>query len=322
MMIRHQKFEISALLYAGSFVLLFIIALTLSGLKPYTPGKALTAKVVDSLKLTLKTNPRDGAEIVFIPAGEFIMGRDKADIDDVWKMLNWDDQEKQFTRTEQPAHRVRVNGFWMYRTLVTVAQYRQFCKATGKAFPKEPSYGWKEANPIVNVSWDDATSYCKWAGSRLPYEAEWEYAASAGHTGFNGRTRWVFIWGDKLPASSVGNLADETFMRSGYYNNPNFHYFKNYTDGYATASPVTAFPPNEFGLYDMAGNVLEWCHDWYGEDYYAKSPGDNPRGPATGNRRVLRGGAFDTTPTITRITRRLGNFPQIQNEEKGFRCVM
>lgn len=323
MILRQQiKLATSKLLFAGGIVLLFILALTLSSLKTDRQGKPAGFKAADSLKLVLKTNPKDGAEMVFIPAGEFIMGSDKGDIDRMWKMLDWDDKEKQFTLTEQPAHRVRVKGFWMYRTLVTVAQYRQFCKATGKAFPKTPSYGWTDTHPIVNVSWEDATNYCKWAGGRLPYEAEWEYAACAGHTGLNGSPRWVFAWGDALPVKPAGNLADETFIKSGYYNSPGFHSFKNYTDGYATASPVTAFPPNEFGLYDMAGNVLEWCRDWYGAYPNSGTTDDNPHGPRTGDRRVLRGGAFDTTPTITRITRRLGNYPQIQNEEKGFRCVI
>jgi formylglycine-generating enzyme required for sulfatase activity len=210
----------------------------------------------------------------------------------------------------------------MYRTLVTVAQYRAFCKATNRQFPTTPSYGWKDTHPIVNVSWYDAESYCKWAGGRLAYEAEWEYAARAGHTGVNGIDSQVFVWGDTLPVKKVGNLADETFLRSGYYQNPRFHIFKNYTDGFATASPVTAFESNGFGVYDMAGNVLEWCADWYSADYYAQSPVNNPHGPTRGDRRVLRGGAFDTTPTITRIARRLDNYPQIKNEEKGFRCVI
>ncbi len=289
---------------------------------PVFEKKQLSSISSDTLTQKIKINSKDGAEMVFIPAGEFIMGSDYADIERTWKMLNWDAAEKLYTRTEQPSHRVRVNGFWMYRTLVTVTQYRAFCNATNRVFPTTPSYGWSDTNPIVNVSWYDAESYCKWAGGRLAYEAEWEYAARAGHTGVNGNTRQVFVWGDTLPVKKVGNLADETLLRSGYYQNRNFHTFKNYTDGFATASPVNAFEPNGFGVYDMAGNVLEWCADWYSADYYARSPLDNPHGPRRGDRRVLRGGAFDTTPTITRIARRLGNYPQIKNEEKGFRCVI
>jgi len=209
----------------------------------------------------------------------------------------------------------------MYRNLVTVAQYRAFCTATGTKMPGEPSYGWKDQNPIVNVSWHDAKAYCDWVGGRLPFEAEWEYAARGGNLGIGNNPRTIFVWGDSLPVSPVANLADESFMKSGYYNNPAFHSFGGYNDGYPAASPVRAFPANRWGLFDMAGNVLEWCEDWFGLDYYKTSPTKNPHGPETGDRRVLRGGAFDTTPTITRIARRLGNFPDIRNEEKRFRCV-
>ena len=272
--------------------------------------------------LKTRINPTDKADMVFIPSGEFIMGSDAKEIETIWKKLGWDMSEIQFTQSEQPAHRVQVDGFWMYNNLVTVAQYRAFCKATGTKMPDEPSYGWNDENPVVNVSWNDAKVYCDWAGGRLPYEAEWEYAARGGNTGIGGKTRTIFVWGDSLPAQPAANLADETFIKSGYYNSPGFHFFSGYDDGFATASPVRAFPANGFGLFAMAGNVLEWCEDWYDLDYYKSSPFNNPHGPEKGERRILRGGAFDTTPTITRISRRLGNFPDIRNEEKGFRCVM
>ncbi len=271
--------------------------------------------------LNTRINPIDKAEMVFIPGGEFIMGNNPDELEEIWKKLNWDTAEIQFTKSEQPAHRVQVDGFWMYRNLVTVAQYKLFCKATGTKMPQTPSYKWNDENPVANVSWHDAKAYCKWSGGRLPFEAEWEYAARGGNTGTGGKPRTIFVWGDSLPVKPVANLADETFIKSGYYNSPGFHFFTGYDDGFATASPVRAFPANDFGLFDMAGNVLEWCEDWYGLDYYLTSPVKNPHGPVTGERRVLRGGAFDTTPTITRISRRLGNSPDIRNEEKGFRCV-
>ncbi len=156
----------------------------------------------------------------------------------------------------------------------------------------------------------------------MPFEAEWEYAARGKNTGLDGNKRTAFVWGDNVPDTRVANLADETFLKSGYYDSPNFQIFRSYDDGYATASPVDAFAPNDVGLRDMAGNVLEWCEDWFDPGYYSVSPTDNPRGPTTGTKRVLRGGAFDTIPTITRIARRLSNDPNIRNEEKGFRCVL
>jgi len=273
------------------------------------------------LKLETRVNPVDGAEMVFVPSGEFIMESNAGEIDEIWRKLNWNDEEKQFTKGEQPAHWVRVDGFWIYRNFVTVAQYRRFCIVTGHRMPDEPSYGWKDVNPMVNVSWYDAKAYCKWAGGRLPYKAEWEYAARGGNTGINNLNRTIFVWGDSVPIIPTANLADISFIQSGYYNNPNFDIFTGYDDGYPTVSPVGAFPANGFGLFDMAGNVLEWCEDWYTENYYLDSPVNNPRGPSNGKRRVLRGGAFDTTPAITRISRRLGNTPDSRHEEKGFRCV-
>jgi sulfatase modifying factor 1 len=266
-------------------------------------------------------NPIDGAETVEINSGEFMMGSDPDELDQIWRRLNWKIEWIQHTKNEQPAHRVRIDGFRMYRHNITVARYRQYCDKTGRSMPAAPRWGWNDNHPIVNVSWEDAKAYCSWAGGRLPSEAEWEYAARGGKTGIGGRARTVFAWGDEYPKSRVANLAEQSFKKSSYYN-PNFHLFADYDDGYPHTSPVGEFPPNGYGLHDMAGNVLQWCEDWFDSEYYRRSPSANPTGPASGQRRVLRGGAFDLPPEMARIARRLSNLPDIHHDEKGFRCIL
>jgi predicted permease len=126
-----------------------------------------TAVANQNQSASQRVNPIDGAEMVFIPPGAFLMGSDAAELDQIWRKFNWPESWKQHTLSEQPAHQVRVDGFWMYRRNVTVAQYRKFCAATKRSMPAAPSWGWDDNYPIVNVSWEDARAYCKWAGARL-----------------------------------------------------------------------------------------------------------------------------------------------------------
>lgn len=289
----------------------------LGGLLACQDGKAISALGQEKSPYEIKISGNK----VWIEGGEFILGSDSSELHGLWERMGWNIEELNFTKIEQPAHRVKVDGFWMDATLVTVAQYREFAKAKDLVFPKPPSYGWQDSFPMVNVTWEEANYYCECQGGRLPTEAEWEFAARGGKTGLSGTERETFVWGNELPFKPIGNLADESFLKSRYYDHDNFHAFQGYEDGFATASPVKAFPPNEFGLYDLAGNVLEWCGDWFGPYEHSKDTLVNPKGPVSGTRKVLRGGAFDTTPTITRIARRLGNYPNIRHEEKGFRCV-
>lgn len=246
----------------------------------------------------MRTNPVDGATMVRIPGGEFVMGSSAEDIDRVWRKFGWPEAWKQHTQSEQPARRVRVSGFWIYRDDVTVAQYRRFCRATRRTMPPAPEWGWHENHPVVNVSWHDAKAYCAWAKGRLPSEAEWEYAARGG------KAHTIFGWGDDFPTGRVANVADESYKKARHYNS-NFRLFGLYNDGYTYTSPVDAFPANGYGLRDMAGNVWQWCED---------------RSDAA--RRVLRGGAYDTPPEMTRVARRVGNSPDVHHDEKGFRVVV
>jgi len=234
--------------------------------------------------------------MVYVPAGEFIMGSNDGQDD------------------EKPQRTVYLEGFWMYRTEVTVAQYRKFCSDTGRSMPDPPAWGWKEDHPMVNVSWDDAKAYTDWAGVSLPTEAQWEKAAR----GTDGRR---YAWGDQWPAPpNVGNFADECAKRKYPYGD----IVAGYDDGYAETSPVGAFPSgaSPYGCLDMAGNVCEWCADWYDSGYYTEAPSRNPTGPSSGGRRVLRGGSWNCDYSdLLRAAVRLSGSPDLRVSSVGFRCA-
>jgi formylglycine-generating enzyme required for sulfatase activity len=185
---------------------------------------------------------------------------------------------------EKPRHQVTVDSFHMDTHEVTQAQYE-------RVMGKNPS-NFKNCSdcPVENVSWDDARSYCSKVGKRLPTEAEWEYAARGGKDG-------------EVRHGSLGDVA--------------------WYDGNSEKKthPVGKKAPNGFGLYDMLGNVWEWCSDWYDEGYYAKSPLKDPHGAESGANRVLRGGSWYYGPGIVRASNRGRNTPDDRNFNIGFRCV-
>lgn len=158
---------------------------------------------------------------------------------------------------------------------------------------------------MVNVSWNDAKAYAKWAGKRLPYEAEWEYAARGGNTGLNGTPHYKYPWGDEINHERANYSGTEG------------------RDRWERTSPVKSFPVTGYGLYDMAGNVWEGCEDWYDKNYYKgrPSPDRNPKGPSTGQYRVLRGGSWDNDPLNLRCAYRNRSYPSNQNCYVGIRCA-
>jgi len=194
-------------------------------------------------------NVKDGSELVFIPAGAFMMG-----CDNILKSSG-----------ERPYHQVNLDGYYIGKYEVTVAQYRAFCNSTSRRKPAQPSTS-NDDCPVVNVCWDDAAAYCDWAGLRLPTEAEWEKATRGG-------TDTDYWWGNRrlLCASNW----DEVNSRAN-------------VGDYVVK--VGSYAPNPFGLFDMSGNAGEWCSDWFDGNYYEDSPTDNPKGPDHGEKRVFREG--------------------------------
>jgi formylglycine-generating enzyme required for sulfatase activity len=163
-------------------------------------------------------------------------------------------------------------------------------------------------HPVVHVSWNDARAYCAWTRTRLPTEAEWEYAARGGAT-------TSFPWGDDLEPD--GEHRMNVFQGT-------FPAHNTGADGYAGTAPVGAFPPNGFGLYNVTGNVWEWCADWYDAGYYARSPRENPAGPETGEQRVIRGGSYLCHLSYCRryrVASRHANSPDSSTGNMGFRVA-
>lgn len=266
----------------------------------------------------------DGAEMVVIPTGEFLMGSpDGEGVDD-----------------EHPRHLVRLDAFCMDTHEVTNAQYKRFCDSTKYLTDAERigwGYVWTDKwekisganwlhphgpqssidgildHPVVQVSWNDANAYANWAGKRLPTEAEWEKAARGRLEGSR------YVWGNGMPRGhQAGNFADETAKSK----HSEWRIVDGYDDGYSEMAACGSFSANGYGLYDMAGNVWEWCLDWYGSDYYRNSPTSDPNGPPSGQYRVIRGGSWLNVLPHLGVANRSVLGPGIGRHNVGFRCVL
>ena len=260
-----------------------------------------------------------GMKLTLVPSGEFMMGSGESVEETVaffTKNYGMVYLTADLFKDEHPQHRVRITKpFYLGAYHVTRGQFRQFVKdsayKTDAEKGEEPgAYGWNskkeqidfskdyswqnagfeqtDEHPVVNVSWNDAVAFCKWLSRkegksyRLPTEAEWEYACRAGTT-----TRY-YSGDDPETLAKVANVADATAKAKF----PAWKWTIKASDGYVFTAPVGQFKPNAFGLYDMYGNACQWCADWYGRDYYGISPVDNPKGPSTGDDRVVRGGSW------------------------------
>jgi formylglycine-generating enzyme required for sulfatase activity len=247
------------------------------------------------------------ADMSLIPAGEFWMGRVHFFLTDA---IGWFERDRQ---DDVPAHRVSVSAFFMDRYEVTNEGFARFLEATKRKAP----WHWKggsipkgeEKHPIYNVTWEEADSYCRWAGKRLPSEAEWEKAARGG------LDRQKYPWGD-TELGMAGYQAAESGLASKTGN-------QAHTDYPFGPAPVGSYPANGYGLYDMAGNVWEWVNDWHARHYYSISPIENPPGPETGKYKIIRGGGWsDDDERNLMNSFRSYTDPAVRSTSVGFRCAM
>jgi formylglycine-generating enzyme required for sulfatase activity len=231
-------------------------------------------------------------ETVLIPAGEFIMGSDAG------------------RNVEEPSHPVSLPAYRIGRYPVTNREYQAVVQDSRRSSPRD----WKGDrypegkgdHPMVWVSWHDAIAYCRWLSEqtgrpyRLPTEAEWEKAASWDPEAKNKRR---YPWGDEYDSQKC-NTSES---------------------GIRDTTPVSKFSPegeSAYSVADMAGNVLEWCQDWYGDYYYRRSPSENPSGPESGVGRVLRGGSWNLDQRLARCAVRRRDFPDRRSAAVGFRVVV
>ena len=275
------------------FVLLMLMLLT------FACRERASAPLVGTLPIQTITTPKDEAVMVYVPAGEFLMGTSDADIE-YYKQIFPLRRIARFDN-ERPQRTVFVDAFYIDKYEVTNKQYKQFLAETGyepKHYLDRLPYNAPNL-PAVVLEWEDAVAYTVWAGKRLPTEAEWEKAAR----GTDGR---IWPWGNEWDGTKLsGN--DGTGLK----------------DGYKETAPVGQFPQgaSPYGAHDMAGNLWEWVSDWYDPDYYRTSPPNiNPKGPDTGDGHVLKGGGWAENLDFTRCANRLGGEPG--SLLRGFRCVI
>lgn len=299
---------------------IFIFPVLCSGEEQKSETKSLPPSFID---------PVTNMEFILVKGGCFEMGDSFGEGDN-----------------DEPLHHVCLDDYYIGKYEVTNSQFKKFVDATGYRTTAEvKGTGWglgqngpgrweersglawlhpiwpadsienKMMHPVVQVSWHDAKEFARWLSVqnsrlfRLPTEAEWEYAARSGGKPYR------YSWGSSDPS---GNVADLSFRRIFQKT----EIFEKYNDKFAYTAPVGSFRPNELGIYDMTGNVSEWCEDWYDENYYNESTEWNPTGPERGEKKVSRGGAWNNVPRIVRISNRDHAEPGSRYFNVGFRLAV
>ncbi|WP_083521177.1 formylglycine-generating enzyme family protein [Alicyclobacillus kakegawensis] len=281
------------------------------------------------------------SDMIYLPGGDFLMGTDSNE--------GFPDDG------EGPVHKVTLKPFYIDACTVTNAEFQLFVQETGYVTDAE-KFGWSFVfhslvseqvaktvtqvvptapwwyvvegadwqhpegpdsdisnrldHPVVHVSWNDAVAYCAWAGKRLPTEAEWEYAARGG------LVQKRYPWGDSL-------LSEDGEHQCNIWQGE-FPYRNTAEDGFVSTAPAKSFRPNGFGLYNVSGNVWEWCADWFSPNYYMNSPTVDPKGPPIGQNRVIRGGSYlchESYCNRYRVAARSSNTPDSSTGHMGFRCA-
>lgn len=239
---------------------------------------------------------KDGAPMVLIPAGPFLMGSNEG------------------LPNERPEHTVTLQAFYMDRYEVTAGRYQKFLEFGKQEIPPvldDDAVSSLDDRPVVGVTWNEAANYCKWAGRRLPTEAEWEKAAR----GTDGRR---YPWGHMQPFVDIANYNRGIWVSEAITLVP----VGSGLEGMSVRHGLKEGGRSPYGLFHMAGNAAEWVNDWYDREYYQKSPDTNPPGPSAGEKRVLRGGSWADLPTALRVTARFSAEPEFEDRTVGFRCAM